>query len=97
MPFNIEQKNGASSTKIFSYDPRFAEWTLDEDIAANSTLPLPVSYTVGKEKLTLTCNGIHLTLSNFSLVGTSGTTSNTVTILFPLKAGYEMTASVVGV
>lgn len=97
MPFDIEQKNGASSTKIFSYSPKFAEWTLDEDVAANSTVQLPISYTVGKEKLTLTCNGIQLNLNNFSLIGNSGTTSNTVKILFPLKAGYEMSASVLGV
>ena len=97
MPFDIEKKSGASSAKIFSYNPRFAEWELDEDIAANSTLQLPINYTVGKEKLTLTCNGVQLTLNNFSLVGSSGTTSNTVTILFPLKAGYEMSASVLGV
>ena len=97
MPFNIEKKSGASSTMIFSYSPKFAEWTLDEDIAANSTLQLPINYTVGKEKLTLTCNGVQLSLNNFSLIGSSGTTSNTVKILFPLEAGYEMTASVLGV
>lgn len=98
MPFSIEQKTGDSaSTTIFSYEPKFAEWVLDEDVAENENLVLPISYTIGKDKLTVTCNGLYLTMENFEFVGTSGQSSNTIKMLFPLKSGYEMSASVIGV
>lgn len=97
MPIRIQQKTSTGGIKdLFTYSPSHADWIQAVAIPANGTLTLPVSYMTGKDKVTLVIDGISLTSNNFSLMGTSGATSNTVTMLFPVRKGAECSVSITG-
>lgn len=97
MGIKLQKKTASGVQDIFVYEPRHADWVLTAAIAANGTLPLPVSYTVGKEKVTLVIDGIILNSNNFSLVGASGASSTSVKVLFPVRKGAECSVSITGV
>ncbi len=98
MPIRIQQKTSTGGIKdLFTYSPSHADWIQAVAVPANGILSLPVSYMVGKDKVTLIIDGISLTSNNFSLMGTSGASSNTIKMLFPVRKGAECSISITGV